>query len=591
MRERLRTLGLLFATSFRASPGLTLFGFVFIPLSQVVGQLVAVWLKVVADAAVTGDVRRAVIGAGLLAATGFAQYGAGYLGMMVRMTLTERVGHALERRLSELASGVPGIEHFERPEYLDRMQLLRESSPRLGQLMNSTLHALNQVAMLGFACVLLASVHPLLLVLPAFGVPAFVSAGAAKRRLRRVEDETAEPNRLSTALYELGVAAGPGKELRVFNLADELSRRWRRAFSDVARPQTRVQWSTFGWGGAAGAVSGVGFVLGVAFAVRLASQGRATAGDVLMTVAVAAQVGALVQYTIQMFGFMLSMLRTAGRLHWLIDYARPSLAAGVAAPERLEHGIELRDVSFTYPGTDTPVLQDGDLTIPAGSVVAVVGENGAGKTSLVKLLCRFYEPTAGQILVDGADLAAIDAVQWRTRVAAGFQDFVRFELVAGEVVGVGDLDHLDDRGAIAAAISRAGATDVEARLEHGLATQLGREWEGGVELSSGQWQKLALARAFMRESPLLLVLDEPTSALDAATEHALFERFAEAARRSTNGGITILVSHRFSTVRMADHIVVIDAGRIVEHGSHDALVRRGGLYAELYELQARAYRS
>jgi ATP-binding cassette subfamily B protein len=223
--------------------------------------------------------------------------------------------------------------------------------------------------------------------------------------------------------------------------------------------------------------------------------------------------------------------------------------------------------------------------------VALVGENGAGKTTLVKLLCRFYEPSGGRIRVDGVDLQRIRLDEWRRRIATGFQDFVRFEFVARQAVGVGDLPLIDDEPAVEAALDRARASDVIGRLPDGLATQLGKSYADGVELSGGQWQKLALGRAMMRELPLLLILDEPTSGLDAEAEHALFERYAEGARRvgEATGGITFLVSHRFSTVRMADLILVVADGRIVEAGNHAALMRVGGLYAELYALQASAY--
>jgi ATP-binding cassette, subfamily B, bacterial len=245
------------------------------------------------------------------------------------------------------------------------------------------------------------------------------------------------------------------------------------------------------------------------------------------------------------------------------------------------------------------VLDDVSLALAPGQVVAIVGENGAGKSTLVKLLCRLYRPDQGRILVDGADLARFPAEEWRSRLAGAFQDFFRFEFRARHSVGVGDVPHIDDEPAVVAAVDRAGATDVVERLVAGLETQLGPTWPDGAELSFGQWQKLALARGFMRDQPLLLVLDEPTAALDAETEHALFERYAAAARgggattgsaNTADGRITILVSHRFSTVRMADLIVVLDGARVVEVGSHDALMVADGQYAELYGIQAAAYR-
>ncbi len=239
------------------------------------------------------------------------------------------------------------------------------------------------------------------------------------------------------------------------------------------------------------------------------------------------------------------------------------------------------------------MLDDVSVMLPAGAVVAIVGENGAGKTTLVKLLAKMYEPSSGSILVDDTPLARVPAGEWRARLAGAFQDFFRFEFRARHTVGLGDVPRLDDEPAVFAAVERAGAGDVVARLTSGLDTQLGPTWPSGVELSFGQWQKLALARGFMRDQPLLLVLDEPTAALDAETEHALFERYAATARGTgerDNGRITILVSHRFSTVRMADLIVVLDGARLVEVGTHDELMAKSGQYSELYSIQAAAYR-
>jgi ATP-binding cassette subfamily B protein len=266
--------------------------------------------------------------------------------------------------------------------------------------------------------------------------------------------------------------------------------------------------------------------------------------------------------------------------------------AGAASAEGLPRtGIRLEGVTFCYPGRATAALEGLDLFIPAGKSLAVVGENGAGKTTLVKLLCRLYEPSAGRVLVDGVDVRRLETGDWRARASAAFQDFQRFEFVVRETVGVGNLAAVSDRGQVQRALARAGGEDVPAALPAGLETMLGTGWDGGVDLSGGQWQKLALGRAFMREAPLLVVFDEPTAALDAPTEHALFERFAAAARSgASRGTVTLIVSHRFSTVRMADRILVLDGGRVVEQGSHTELLARGGLYTELYELQARAYR-
>jgi ATP-binding cassette subfamily B protein len=280
------------------------------------------------------------------------------------------------------------------------------------------------------------------------------------------------------------------------------------------------------------------------------------------------------------------------RLAWLEDYAALEREhADLPAPDRVNRSIRFEHVTFRYPGTTTPALDDVDLELPVGTVVAVVGENGAGKSTIVKLLAKLYAPTEGRILVDGIDLSRIATDEWRLRLAGAFQDFFRFELLAGESIGVGDLPRLRDERAVHAAGERAGASDLLAALPEGFRTQLGATWPDGVDVSFGQWQKLALARGFMRDAPLLVALDEPTAALDAETEHALFERYAERARdHAGRGTVTILVSHRFSTVRMADVIVVLSGARVVDVGSHDELMARGGTYAELYAIQARSYR-
>jgi ATP-binding cassette subfamily B protein len=258
-------------------------------------------------------------------------------------------------------------------------------------------------------------------------------------------------------------------------------------------------------------------------------------------------------------------------------------------PDQLSLGYELRGVSFSYPQGSHAALTDIDLSLRAGTVIAVVGENGAGKTTLVKLLTRMYEPTAGQILIEGTDLRDLPLADYRARLAAGFQDFVHFELLVRESVGVGDLPRITDTQAVLTALERSSAEFAQG-LGSGLETQLGRSWEDGTDLSGGEWQKLALSRAMMRDYPLLTIFDEPTSALDPQTEHAMFERIARQTReQAAGGGITLLISHRFSTVRMADLIVVLKQGRVVEQGSHEELMARPGLYAELYGLQARAY--
>ncbi len=337
----------------------------------------------------------------------------------------------------------------------------------------------------------------------------------------------------------------------------------------------------------------------VVIVVDQAARGGTSPGDVVLTVTLALRLRYQVYWVVGSLEWMLRALRTVGRVAWLEDeVAAAGRRAGdappdVAVPERLRDGIRFENVSFRYPGTTTDVLAGVDLFFPAGSTVAVVGENGAGKTTIVKLLCRFYEPTGGRITVDGDDLRRIPIDEWRSRLSGAFQDHAHLEFLARETVGVGHLPVVDDDDAVLSAIDRAGAGAVLRSLPSGIDTQLGTRFEDGIELSGGQWQQLALGRGMMRTpaSPLLLVLDEPTAALDPGTEHRLFERYAAAASDSSHSGaITVLVSHRFSTVRMADLIVVVAGGRAIEAGPHDELIAADGLYAELYGLQARAYR-
>ncbi|HEX2091275.1 MAG TPA: ABC transporter ATP-binding protein, partial [Longimicrobiaceae bacterium] len=441
--------------------------------------------------------------------------------------------------------------------------------------------------------VALALVSPWLLLLAPFALVAVPIARVQQGWLREAEERSAEPSRRARHLQALTVDLSAGMELRVLGLQGEILSRFRRAWTEsrgvllAARRRAALL----------DCVGELVFLAGFGGAAALmlwrASRGQATVGEVVMAVYLGQQVMASIVEPVRWMAGMGETLRAAGRMLWLQDYAREVRAARSGtrpAPERLTDGIVFDRVSFRYPGTDRWALRDVSFRIPAGSVVALVGENGAGKTTLVKLLCRMYEPTGGRILVDGVDLAGMEVEAWRRRLSAAFQDFARFELPARHTVGVGDLPRLDDSAAVRAALERAGTADVVTCLPAELDTQLGARWEGGVDLSTGQWQKLALGRALMREDPLVVFFDEPTASLDALAEHSLFERYARAARKgAARGAITVLVSHRFSTVRSADLILVIDGGGVAELGCHDELLRREGLYSELYLLQARSY--
>jgi ATP-binding cassette subfamily B protein len=402
----------------------------------------------------------------------------------------------------------------------------------------------------------------------------------------------AQTNRLARHLFTVATTASPGKEVRVTGIGERLIADRRAAWERWYGPVSTARWGSAWWHALAWAIFGFAYVGAVVFV----SYGLgAAASQVLLVLAAGARLSAYIGATVGEIGFLRGFwMDGSRRLAWLEDYAASVGASGDRpVPVILRRGIRLDHVSFAYPGTSRVVLDDLSVTLPAGAVIAMVGENGAGKTTLVKLLAKMYEPSSGSIFVDDTPLARMQAGEWRARMAGAFQDFFRFEFRAGHTVGLGDVARLDDEPAVRVAVDRAGASDVVARLTSGLDTQLGPTWPGGVELSFGQWQKLALARGFMRDQPLLLVLDEPTAALDAETEHALFERYAAAARgtgKSDSGRITILVSHRFSTVRMADLIIVLDGARLVEVGTHDELMAKKGQYSELYGIQAAAYR-
>ncbi len=558
------------------------------------GPLTAYGAKLLVDAAIAHDVSGARLAVTLLAATAAVSLLNTLYYLDFLFTVAEKASGAVNRRLLDLMVGIPGLAHHERPEYLKELDLLREQRGALAWLTNATAGMVRVAVGLAASLALLAHLEPVLLLLPLFGLGSFFAGRRARDLQHQAAEETAEPERLRRHLFGLATTAAPGKELRVFDLAEHLIARHHQAAETVIRTRDRADWRSAGWEAVGSALFGLGYVGAIGLVLFRAVSGLLTPGDVVLTIGLAAGLNGVVQIAVGYGTQLLHVLRVAQRYLWLEDYASaacPVLADPAPVPDRLVDGITLQNLSFHYPGTSAPVLTDVSLHLPAGKIVALVGENGAGKTSLVKLLGRFYEPESGRILVDGIDLRRFPIDAWRSRLGTAFQDFSRFEFLVRETVGVGDVSRIEDVALVADALTRAGVADLPLTLPEGIETQLGRSWEGGVELSGGQWQKLALGRALMRQAPLLQVFDEPTAALDAPTEQALFERMAATARQGERAGtVTILVTHRFSTVRMADLIVVLDGGRVVETGNHRQLMAKGGLYAELYELQARSYR-
>src|SRR5271156_742742 len=577
---------------YRHEPRLMLVSFALSQLAALPDALLALWLWLLGKGVLehrTAWIEIAAVGLGVsTAATWFLRT----ISARVQRRFRDRVTIALESHVARLQASVVTVAHQERPEYLDRLSMLRNQVFVLDHMYMSLFTTLGWILRLGVTMALLASIHPALLLLAVFAIPTVLTSGWRPAVERAAQERGAQTGRLARHLFTIATTAAPGKEVRVTGIGERLVHDRRAAWDRWYRPVAAARagsawWLALGW-----AIFGLVYAGAVVF---VSSYLRAPASSVLLVLAAGARLSGYIGATVGEIGFLRGFwMDGSRRLAWLEDYAASVAAQGdMSVPQTLQQGIRLEHVSFAYPGTSRTVLDDVSLSLPAGAVVAIVGENGAGKTTLVKLLAKMYEPTSGAILADDTPLARVPADEWRGRLAGAFQDFFRFEFRAGHTVGLGDVPRMDDEPAVVAAIDRAGASDVVARLQSGLDTQLGPTWPSGVELSFGQWQKLALARGFMRDEPLLLVLDEPTAALDAETEHALFERYAVAARGGSGkdaGRITILVSHRFSTVRMADLIVVLNGARLVEIGTHDELMAKNGPYAELYGIQAAAYR-
>lgn len=553
--------------------------------------LVALWIGLMAKGlSKPGDPDRTLL---LIAGAGVAFSCVG--GWVLRsgserllMRFRQRLAIALETHVARLQATTVGIEQHERPDVLDRLAMLRDQVFTLDHIFLSLFGSLGILIRLLVVMGVLATVHPALILLGIAALPPVLVAAGVGRRVSAVWEREAANRRLARHLFVLHTEAPSAKELRVAGATRSVAAAREKAWDDFQRPLRRMRLRSGLAQTAAWSVFATAFVVSVVLSVRGATEASAALIVVAAGARLTAYIG-LAATEVNTWGFF---IQGSQRLLWLEDLVEKRRRnADQSPPEYLQRGITFEGVSFAYPGTNQRVvLEDVNLHLPAGCVVAVVGENGAGKSTLVKLLAKLYEPTVGRILVDQIDLGTIKATDWRERMAGAFQDFVRFELAAQSSIGLGDLPRADDVEAVTGAVQRAGAHDVIARLPDGLSTQLGPSWPGGVDLSGGQWQKVALARGLVREDPLLVVLDEPTSALDAETEHALFERFAEQARIASEAGrITVLVSHRFSTVRMADLIVVLSGASVVEVGTHDELMARGSTYSELYNIQAAAY--
>jgi ATP-binding cassette subfamily B protein len=440
------------------------------------GAIQPLWLSLLVAAILDSDRHAVLVIAGVMGLTTTTFVVFDWARFHASQSLQERTNLYLDAQMARMSLELPGLEHHERPSYQDRMALLREQRIFLSQSLMSTLLGLNLAVRAAVVIGLLASVHPLLMLLSACGIGLVTCTRKADQLREKSLATTAHVSRQTVHLFDLATSAKTAKELHIFGLGDELLNRHDRFSNaiDAARLKAMLRAAgiqSLGWLGFV-----IGYVTVIAFVAWLAIHGRATTDEMVMTLGLATQVYGLLQGGLAMFAWLLLSLGAMRHYLWLSAYAIPAQdpAKGfprhVPVPVRLRHGIDFENVSFRYPDTNHDVLADVTLHLPAGATVAVVGDNGAGKSTLVKLLSRFYEPTAGRILVDGIEVRDFDIEEWRSRLSAAFQDFARFEFVTQEPVGVGDLRHIEDPLAVERALGRAGADDLLATLPRGAET-------------------------------------------------------------------------------------------------------------------------
>jgi ATP-binding cassette, subfamily B, bacterial len=565
-------------------------------LGALATPVVALAVRELTDAVVARDAAAAVVAALVTAVALVAQLMMGHVAHPYYFEASEVVETGLQRRLVRLV-GSGALERLDDPAFADGVDLLREDIGRTRMTVQAAMQLLTVAAALVLTAVVLATVAPalLLLLLPA-AVP--VLAGRrAEAALDAARRATAGARRRARHLRSLAASPHTQKEIRLSEARTVLvasEREQQDALTAGMRRGYRRHALRRSAGQLAFALAYVGAVLLVYARVRA---GQAGVGDIVLVIVLATQVGGQVTTGLSLLTTVYSAAAGLRRFAAMeaANTSAPHSAPATGAelpdrlPDRLADGIALDGVTFTYPGTGRAVLHDVSLRLPAGAVVALVGENGAGKSTLVKLLAGLYTPSAGRVLVDGVDLAAVHPARWRERTALLFQDFARFELELRESVGLGRLADLGDDDAVRAAVHRARADALLERL--GPGDLLGRGYGDGTELSGGQWQAVGFSRTMMRAAPLLLCLDEPGHALDPFAEQRVVDAYQEVAREVAErvGGVTLFVTHRLSTVRLADLVVVLHDGRVAELGPHDELRRAGGRYADLWAMQADAY--
>jgi len=524
-----------------------------------------------------------VLEGAIMAAIAASQRGIQTVQSLLRALLGQRVNVMILEKALTLQ-----LAHFEDSEFYDKLtRARREASSRPLSLVTKTFGLIqNAISLVSYAALLIGFSPWAVVVLLVGGLPQFAAeakfSGDAFRLFRWRSPETRRQMYLETVLAREDSA----KEVKLFQLGPLLLDRYRSIFDTLYRADRNLTLRRDFWGFVLGLFGTVTFYAAYAWIVWATVRGQITLGQMTMYLAVFRQGQAAVSSSLSAISGMYEDNLYLSNLYEYLDQPVTATGGCRTEGERPGDGIRFEDVSFTYPGGDTPALNGITLHVRPGQSLALVGQNGSGKTTLIKLLGRLYEPSSGRILLDGTDLRDWSPETLRRRIGVIFQDFVRYQMLVGENIGAGDVDRFGDEQRWRDAARRGLADDFIEQLPQGYGTQLGRWFQGGRELSGGQWQKIAVARAFMRGGADILVLDEPTAAMDAEAEARVFEHF----REMTEDRIAILISHRFSTVRMADEIIVLDGGRVIEHGDHESLMGADGTYARLFTLQARGYR-
>jgi ATP-binding cassette subfamily B protein len=481
------------------------------------------------------------------------------------------------------------LSFFEDARFYDKLQnARREADMRALRIVNDGFFLLqNVLTLLSLAALLIRFSPWLALILFGAVVPTFIAQSRYARLTFRVITWRAPESRRLNYLDELLTSYETVKEIKLFNLGKTLLDRYHSLFWRFYREDktiaVRRTLASLGWG----IMSTLSYYASYAWIIWRAVAGAITLGDMTMYIVVFRQAQASFRSLFDRLGRLYENALFLDNLFSYLELkpAMPVSVSGQVVPSPIRKGIEFRNVSFRYPDSQEYALRGVNLHIGPGERIALVGPNGSGKTTMVKLLTRLYDPTEGDIMLDGVDLHGYALTSLHQRIGVIFQDFVQYHLTVHENIGFGQVEAMEDRSRVERAAQKGGAHPIIQRLPEGYEAWLGRRWEEGYELSGGEWQKIALSRAFMRDAEVL-VLDEPTASLDAEAEYEVFQSFGEL----TKGRIALLISHRFSTVRMADRIVVIESGRITEVGGHQELLARGGTYSRLFNLQAEGYR-